>query len=39
MSQAPDILDHFNADILDELGLIERVNAAREDEVLPDRMP
>jgi len=35
--QAPDVFDHLDVDVLDKVRLIERVDAAREDEFLPDQ--
>ena len=37
MPQAPDVFDHFDADVLDKVGIVERVNAARKDKILPDQ--
>ena len=37
MAQAADILDHFHADIFEEFRVVQRIDAAREDELLPDQ--
>src|SRR5450759_836665 len=37
MTQAADILDHLCTDVFQEVGGIQRVNTAREDELLPDQ--